>query len=666
MTHEQAQTRILDLRERINRANTLYYQHDAPEISDAEYDSLIRELKNLEEKFPELITPDSPSQRVGSNPVSTLFAPIKHPTPMMSLDNAFDLGDLESFEEKLNNVMGVRGVQREYVCELKIDGLSINLLYRKGKLEWAATRGDGETGEDVTANILTISGIPRSLPEPFDLEVRGEVYLSREEFARINAELEENGQATFKNPRNAAAGSLRQKDPSITASRNLKGYFYALGSHRGLPITSQTELLGFLQKMGFAVSSDSAVVTGPEGIEAYHKRMEAKRASFEFDADGSVAKINDLRLQDELGFTARAPRWAIAYKFRAEEVATILRAITVQVGRTGKITPVAELEPRMIEGSEVSRATLHNEDFIRELDLRVGDKVIVRKAGGIIPEIVKVVLEERPTDSVPFAFPAHCPECNTPLEKVGAHHFCQNPECPAKLFEGIRYYVSRSAMDIQGFGDERIRQLLRAGLIRDAADLYALTVPGIANLERMGEKSAQNLVTQVEASKTRELSRLIVALGIPMVGEKIAALLERNFPNLDAIQAASETQLSGISGLGPTIAASLVRAFSDDRTRTLITKLKAAGVNTASNAEPIGTQLAGLTFVITGSLTRPRDEITSQLEKLGARVTGSVTKKTSYVVAGSEAGSKLTKAQELGVTVLDEAGLEVLLKEKLG
>ncbi len=656
--------RILDLRDRINRANRLYHEQDAPEISDAEYDSLMRELKKLEAEHPELITLDSPSLKVGSSPVVSTFAPIKHPTPMTSLDNAFNLADLNGFEDKINNVMGVKEVTREYICELKIDGLSINILYKQGKLVWAATRGDGETGEDVTTNILTITGIPRTLPEPYDLEVRGEVYLSKSEFARINAELEENGQATFKNPRNAAAGSLRQKDAAMTAARNLNAYFYALGSHRGLPIQTQSGLLEFLGKMGFPVSGNYAVVTGPLGIEAYHNKMELERASFEFDADGSVAKVNDLRLQDELGFTARAPRWAIAYKFKAEEVTTLLRAITIQVGRTGKITPVAELEPRMIEGSEVSRATLHNEAFIREMDLRVGDRVLVRKAGGIIPEIVRVMLEERPSDALEFEFPTHCPECHTPLERTGAHHFCRNDACPAKEFERIRYFVSRGAMDIQGFGDERIRQMLSAKLVSDAADLYALTVPQLAALERMGEKSAQNLIAQIESSKTRELYRLIVGLGIPMVGEKIAALLERNFPNLRAAMNATETQLSSISGLGPTIAASLVRAFQEDRIKTLIEKLEAAGVNVTSNAEPLGTQLAGLTFVLTGALAKPRDEITARLEKLGARVTGSVTKKTSYVIAGEDAGSKLTKAQDLGVPVLDEAGLETLLTER--
>ena len=356
--------RINELRARIRTANDQYYQTDNPDLTDAEYDSFLNELRALEAKRPDLITPDSPTQRVGARAVTSSFAPVKHPNAMTSLDNAFDLNDLRSFEEKINNVMGVKEVTRAYVCELKIDGLSINILYKKGKLEWAATRGDGETGEDVSANVLTIPSIPTQLPEPFDLEVRGEVYLSREEFAAINARLEEEGEATFKNPRNAAAGTLRQKDASKTAARNLKAYFYGLGSVRGLPITTQVELLEFLARMGFPISRDYALVQGPDGIETYHQAQIANRANLEFDADGSVAKINDLRLQEDIGFTSRAPRWAIAYKFPVEEVATNLNAITVQVGRTGKITPVAELEPRLLEGSTVARATLHNQDFI--------------------------------------------------------------------------------------------------------------------------------------------------------------------------------------------------------------------------------------------------------------------------------------------------------------
>jgi DNA ligase (NAD+) len=657
------ESRILELRATIKRANDLYYLSDAPEISDAEYDSLMFELKKLEAERPDLVTSDSPTQKVGTV-LGATFAPVKHPNPMTSLDNAFGLSDLENFEDRINNVMGVKGVTREYMMELKIDGLSINILYKAGKLVWAATRGDGETGEDVTANVLTIAGIPRNLPQPLDLEVRGEVFLSREEFARINSDLEESGAAVFKNPRNAAAGTLRQKDPNKTAARNLKAYFYAIGSHRGLPIQTQFGLLEFLTKLGFPVSDQSEVVTGAVGIEAYHDKMTKIRSTLEFDADGSVAKLNDLRLQDEVGFTSRAPKWAIAYKFPAEEVATKLLAITIQVGRTGKITPVAELEPRLIEGSEVSRATLHNQDFIDTLGLHLGDRVLLRKAGGVIPEIVKVLLEERDPNSVAFKFPTTCPACGSILEKTGAHHFCRNDACKAKEFERIRHFVSRDAMDIQGLGDERINQLLEAGLVKDVADLYALEVSKVATLDRMGEKSAVKLIDQIQGSLTRELSRVIYGLGMNMVGDKVSNLLERNFPDLDAIQHATLEQFSSIPGMGDTIAASIVDGLNLPRIKALITKLEAAGLNMTSNAKPIGTQLAGMAFVITGSLSRSRDEIQKHLEEKGARVTGSVTKKTNYLIAGEAAGSKLDKATELGVKVLNEADLEALLLEK--
>jgi DNA ligase (NAD+) len=657
-------SRINELRDCIRTANDQYYQTDNPDLTDAEYDSFMNELRALEAKHPELVTPDSPTQRVGARAVTSSFAPVKHPNAMTSLDNAFDLNDLRNFEEKINNVMGVKDVTRAYVCELKIDGLSINILYKKGKLQWAATRGDGETGEDVTANILTIPSIPIQLAEPFDLEVRGEVYLSREEFAAINARLEEEGGTAFKNPRNAAAGTLRQKDASKTASRNLKAYFYGLGSVRGLPITTQVELLEFFARMGLPISQDYALVEGPDGVEAYHQAQIANRANLEFDADGSVAKINDLRLQEDIGFTSRAPRWAIAYKFPVEEVATNLNAITVQVGRTGKITPVAELEPRLLEGSTVARATLHNQDFIQGLDLRVTDKVVIRKAGGVIPEVVKVLLEHRRADSQAWMFPTECPECSTPLIREGAHHFCTNPSCKAQAFGRLEYFVSRDAMDIAGFGGERLAQAIQAGLLRDPADLYALTLEQLAALDRMGEKNAKKLIDQIRDSKTQDLSRVIAALGIPMIGEKVSVTLEKNFPDMDSILVASEEQFAAISGFGPTIAASLARAFKDERILDLIRRLQAAGVNMDSNVQAVGTQLAGLTFVITGSLLRPRDEISKQLESMGARVTGSVTKKTSYLIAGSEAGSKLEKAQELKVPVLDEAGLTAFLAEK--
>ncbi len=665
MTILEARARAVDLHDILNRANQAYYELDNPDLSDAEYDILMRELRSLEVSFPELITPDSPTQRVGSDTkVRTMFTPVKHPTPMMSLDNAFGLSDLEGFEERLNNVMGVKNVQRQYTCELKIDGLGINLVYKKGKLQWAATRGDGETGEDVTENIKTIPSIPQTLTEPVDLEVRGEVYLSRAEFARINVELEAKGAAQFKNPRNAAAGSLRQKDTVMTASRNLKAYFYACGDTRDLGATTQSGMLERFKALGLPVSSDYAVVDGVTGIEAYHQRMTAARATLEFDADGSVAKIEELRLQEELGATGRAPRWAIAYKFPAEEVLTKLREITVQVGRTGKITPVAELEPVNLEGSTVSRATLHNQDFIDGLGLHVGDTVVIRKAGGVIPEVVRAVVEARGSSSAAWVFPTHCPVCKSELQREGAHHFCANPDCAAKQYEGIRHFVSRDVMDIQGFGDERIQQMIDAGMLHDVADLYHLELSKVAALDRMGEKSAKKLLEQIEQSKNAELSRVIYGLGMPLVGDKVSTLLERNFPNMAAILAVTKEQLAGISGLGGTIIDNLLVGLASPRIQKLITRLEQAGVNMTSNAKPIGTALTGLSFVITGTLSKSRDEIQTRLEQAGARVTGSVTKKTSYLLAGESAGSKLDKANELGVTVLSEAELEVLLLEK--
>jgi DNA ligase (NAD+) len=658
------QARILELHDILNRANIAYYEQDNPDLSDAEYDTLMRELRGLEAAHPELLSPDSPTQRVGSSTKArTLFAPIKHPTPMMSLDNAFGLTDLEGFEDKLNNVMGVKGVSRRYTCELKIDGLGINLLYQKGKLVWAATRGDGETGEDMTANILTIASIPQTLSQPIDLEVRGEVFLSRAEFARINQELEARGAAPFKNPRNAASGSLRQKDTAATASRNLKVYFYACGA---VPegVTTQSGLLEKFKSLGLPISPDYAVVDGIQGIEEYHQRMTAARATLEFDADGSVAKIEDLVLQSEIGATGRAPRWAIAYKFPAEEVLTRLREITVQVGRTGKITPVAELEPVSLEGSTVSRATLHNQDFIAGLDLHLGDTVVIRKAGGVIPEVVRAVKEARGASATAWGFPEECPICKTALEKVGAHHFCTNPDCPAKQFEGIRHFVSRDAMDIQGLGDERIQQLLDAGLVVDFADLYHLKLEAVSSLERMGDKSATKLLEQIQNSKQQSLARVIYGMGMPLVGEKVSSILERAFPNMTALQAATKEQLSGIQGLGTVIIENLLAGLATPRIQNLIAKLSAAGVNMDSRAKPIGTALAGLSFVLTGSLSKPRDEFEARLAQAGAKVSGSVSKKTSYLVAGENAGSKLDKAKEVGVAVLSEAELEALLLEK--
>jgi len=649
--------------------NRRYYLQDAPTVTDAEYDALMRELRGIEERRPEWVTASSPTQVIGADTGQAVlegatFAPIKHLTQMLSLDNAFEDNDLQKFEERAARVLGLTAQSFEYTVELKIDGLSINILYEGGALEWAATRGNGFVGEDVTANVLTVMGIPRVLEGvKGQVEVRGEVYLSKEEFARLNAEAEETGGTLFANPRNAAAGTLRQKDPAMSAARKLEVIFYALGDPLSLGLKSQTELLEWLRGHGFPVEAHSERVTGWAAAAEYHHRMVAARASFPFDADGTVLKVDSFDLQRELGLTSRAPRYAVAYKFPVEEVQTRLLAIDTQVGRTGKINPLARLEPIKVEGSTVSNATLHNQDFITALDLRIGDTVVIRKAGGVIPEIVRTVLEKRPADSQPFVFPTECPVCKTVLERAEgeAAHFCPNPECPAKNYQKLIHFVSRGAMDIAGLGEKIVNQLVEAGLVRDVSDFYTLTLEKLLTLERMGEKNAGKILGQLEDSKSRPLGRLIFALGLPYVGSRNADLLERHFPDLHALMNARFEQLENISGLGERIARAVVDYFTQEKNRALIGRLEGSGLNLKSSVAAKGDKLAGLSFVITGSLSKGRDEVKKTLEGQGARVTGSVTKKTDYLLAGEEAGSKLEKAQALGVKVIGEAELEGLL-----
>lgn len=649
--------------------NRCYYLQDAPTVTDAEYDALMRELRLLEDGHPEWVTSESPTQMVGADIGQTAlkgatFAPIRHLNQMLSLDNAFEDADLQKFEERAARVLGVAAQSFEYTVELKIDGLSINILYLDGKLEWAATRGNGFVGEDVTANVLTIAGIPRVLEGVGGkVEVRGEVYLSKEEFARLNAEAEETGGTLFANPRNAAAGTLRQKDPTMSAARKLETIFYAVGDPLSLGLKSQTELLEWLRGHGFPVEVHSERVTGWAAASDYHHRMVEGRGGFPFDTDGTVLKVDRFDLQRELGLTSRAPRYAIAYKFPVEEVQTRLLTIDTQVGRTGKINPLARLEPIRVEGSVVSNATLHNEDFIRALDLRMGDTVVIRKAGGIIPEIVRVVLEKRPEGTQPYTFPTECPVCGTPLERSEgeAAHFCPNPECPAKNYQKLIHFVSRGAMDIAGLGEKIVNQLVEAALVKDVSDFYTLTLDQILTLERMGEKNANKILKQLEDSKTRPLGRLIFALGLPYVGSRNADLLERHFPDLYALMAANFEQLENIPGLGERIAQAVVSFFTEEKNRALVGRLERSGLDLKSEVAAKGDKLAGLSFVITGSLSRGRDEMKKLLEGEGARVTGSVTGKTDYLLAGEDAGSKLEKAISLGVKVIGEAELEGLL-----
>ncbi|WP_034384447.1 NAD-dependent DNA ligase LigA [Deinococcus sp. YIM 77859] len=670
---EATQAQYRALRAEVERHARAYYELDAPEIPDDVYDRMVRELRRLEEAHPEWVGEDTPTQRVGGAP-SAAFQPVEHPTPMTSLDNVFSDEELAEWQEKLARALNLPPDHDgfTYTGELKIDGLSVNLYYVDGALQWAATRGNGRVGELVTEQVLTIPGIPRTLPGlRGELEVRGEVYLSRSDFAAYNARAEELGLPLLKNPRNGAAGALRQKDPEVTRRRNLKALFYALGKRDGVrlggqPVRTQAEVLAWLAAQGFPTSPYSETLSGLRAAADYHRRMTEQRANFEFDADGTVLKLDSLALQAEAGLTSRAPRWAIAYKFPVEEVETVLERITVNVGRTGKLAPLAHLSPRLIEGSTVSKATLHNEDYIRDLDLRIGDTVVVRKAGGVIPQILRVVLEKRPPDAVPYAFPTHCPECGHEAVRAegDANTYCPNPACPAQQFERLRHFVSRGAMDVRGIGEKLIEQLLTAELVRDAADLYTLSAEQLAALERSGEKKAANILAQLEASKTRPLWRLVNALGIPHVGERNAQALAQTFGTLDALLCATPGSLEAVPGLGKTIAGSVTAALADPSMRDLIRRLRERGLNPVEETAPRGDALAGLTFVLTGSLSRPRDEIKARLEAAGARVTSSVTKKTSYVVAGEDAGSKLDRARELGLPVLDEAGLEALLAER--
>lgn len=662
------EAQYLALRDELAAHNRAYYEQDAPTIPDDVYDALARRVRALEEAHPEWAAPDSPTGAVGGAP-SAAFQPVTHPTPMTSLDNAFNDEELGDWQEKLARSLNLPPDSDDFTFtgELKIDGLSVNLYYLNGELQWAATRGNGRVGEIVTEQVLTIPEIPRTVPGlSGELEVRGEVYLSRADFAAFNAQAEELGTPLLKNPRNGAAGALRQKDPAVTRTRNLKAILYSLGKRDGVPARTQAEVLEWLSGQGFPVSRYSETFTGLAAAADYHARMTAQRSAFEFDADGTVIKLDSLPLQEEAGFTSRAPRWAIAYKFPVEEVETVLESISVNVGRTGKLAPLAHLQPRLIEGSTVSKATLHNEDFIRDLDLRVGDTVLVRKSGGVIPQIMRVLPEKRPECAAPFVFPTHCPECGHEVVRADgdANTYCPNPACPAQGFERIRYFVSRGAMDVRGIGEKLVAQLLDQGLVKDAADLYTLDAGQLAALERGGEKKAANILAQLQDSKRQPLWRLVNALGMNHVGQRNAQVLARHFGTLDALLGATPEQVEAVPGLGGVIAQSVTASLADPAMRDLIARLRARGVDPQEEVVTRSDQLAGLNFVITGSLERPRDEIKAQLEAAGGRVTGSVTGKTSYLIAGADAGSKLARAQELGVPVLDETGLAALLAER--
>jgi DNA ligase (NAD+) len=658
--------RVEQLRGQIRYHNERYYQLDEPEISDTEFDALMRELQGLEEQYPALVTPDSPTQRV-SGAVSATFAPVRHREPMMSLDNAFGEAELRAWGARVDR--GLAGAPARYVCELKIDGLAISVRYERGRMVQAATRGDGRVGEDVSANMATVSVLPSRLRgAPEVLEVRGEVYMPVPAFEELNRRQAEAGLRLFANPRNSAAGSLRQKDPRITASRELAMWCYQLGEVVGGPdFASHHETLQFLAGLGLPVNPEIRVVDDLVGVYAFAEGWQDRRHDLPYEIDGAVAKVDDLAQRELLGVTSKAPRWAIAYKFPPEERTTRLRNIAVSIGRTGRATPFAELEPVFVGGSTVGMATLHNEDQVRLKDVRPGDTVIVRKAGDVIPEVVGPVLSLRPEGTEPWVFPAVCPcPLATPLVRAEgeADTRCVEPACPFQRDQRIFHFASRGAMDIEGLGDRTVYLLTEAGLVHDAADIYALRPEQLLGFEGFGEVSVNKLLTAIEASKDRPLPRLLVGLGIKHLGPAAAEVLARAFGTLDAIQGASEADLASVEGVGPVIAAAIRAWFDQPANVAIVDKLRAAGVDFGKVVVTRLPQvLAGKAVVVTGSLEHySREGAEEAIKGRGGKSPGSVSAKTFALVVGAEPGaSKLSKAESLGVPILDEAGFETLL-----
>ena len=645
--------RIEQLRRELNEHNYNYYVMDHPTITDFEYDRMLRELENLEAAHPELITPDSPTQRVGGKALDS-FQQVTHRVPLQSLQDVFSGEELMDFDRKVRDA----AEQVEYLVEPKIDGLSVAIEYENGVFVRGATRGDGLVGEDVTENIRTIKSIPMRLENaPSTLIVRGEVYMSRKTFERLNAERELRGEALFANPRNAAAGSMRQLDPKVAASRSLDMVAFNIQYSDGETFETDSAGLDWLKTLKFKVV-DYQVAQSMEDVQSMIAELGDDRERYPFDIDGAVVKLNSLTERAYLGETAKFPRWAAAYKYPPEQKESVVRDIVVQVGRTGVLTPKAVVAPVRLAGTTVTNATLHNQDFIAEKDIRIGDTVIVQKAGEIIPEIVSVVKEKRPEGTVPYHMPGTCPVCGAPVARDadGAYIRCTGAECPAQLLRNLTHFASRDAMDIEGLGPAVVEALVNAEMVKNPADLYTLDPEAVANLERMGKKSAQNLLNAVEKSKGNDLSKLLCALGIRQVGQKAAKVLAVRFGSMEKLAAASLEELTAIDDVGAITAQYLIEWFAAPQSRHLLESLKAAGVNMESQAEPVGDLLAGKTFVLTGELSScSRKEAGEKLEALGAKVSGSVSKKTSCVIAGEAAGSKLRKAQELGIFVMDEA-----------
>jgi len=691
----EAASRAAALRREIDHHAYRYYALDAPEISDAAYDALVRELEEIETAWPQLVTPDSPTQRVGAPPSET-FAPVRHAHRMYSLDNAMSLEELDAWFERLGPDVLERGCA--FVAELKIDGSALALTYEDGRLKRAATRGDGVTGEEITPNIRTVKSVPLRLRDEArpaatqatlfsdgapgawpPVEVRGEVFMPKASFERLNAEQEEAGLAPFANPRNAAAGSVRQKDPAITAARDLSTFMYQVGDPKALGLKSQSAALAWMRSAGFRVNPDIEVCDTRERVKAFCARAIERRHGLPYEIDGVVVKVDSFAMQDELGFTAKAPRWAIAFKFPPEEKTTVLREIRVQVGRTGALTPLAEFDPVLVAGSTIARATLHNADEVARKDLRIGDTIIVRKAGDVIPEVVGPVVGLRPEGAVRWEMPACCPSCGSPVwrppDEVVTR--CTNVACPAQRWERLGHWAGRGALDIEGLGYEIVGHLVEAGLVRDVSDFYALDVETLAGLDLgrlkkdgtpvvLGPIVAAKLAANIDASRDRPLGRVLFGLGIRHVGSTVSEQLARAFRSLEALQEAGEEEIASADGVGPVIAANVVAFLRNPDNRAVLERLRERGVRLSDEGRVAGARpatLAGLTFVLTGGLEPfTRDSATQALKGLGAKVSGSVSAKTSFVVAGTDAGSKLAKALELGVPVLDEAALAHIIE----
>ncbi|MDE0581745.1 NAD-dependent DNA ligase LigA [Planococcus sp. A6] len=668
MDRIKAEERVIELNELLQDYGHAYYVLDKPRVPDAVYDQLLNELIELENLYPDLIFPDSPTQRVGGTPLSN-FEKVRHERPMLSLSNVFNEEDLRDFDKR---VRGGAGDSVEYVCELKIDGLAVSLHYENGKFVRGLTRGDGRVGEDITVNLRTVRSIPLKLKEPVSIEVRGEVFMPKKSFHALNEDREERGEELFANPRNAAAGSLRQLDSKIAAKRNLDVFIYGIGGDgETYGLNDHDESLRYLTDLGFKTNSERKVCRSVEEVLAYIEQWTDGRNQLSYEIDGIVIKVNRFLHQQDLGFTAKSPKWATAYKFPAEEVMTTVRDIELSIGRTGVVTPTAILEPVAVAGTTVQRASLHNEDLIRERDIRINDKVIIRKAGDIIPEVVKALIEMRSGDEQPFEMPTECPACGSELVRIEGEVAlrCVNPKCPAQIVEGMIHFVSRNAMNIDGLGEKVIEQLYREGLIQDISDLYALTKEQLMELERMGDKSATNLIEAIEASKSNSMERLLFGLGIRHVGERGARILSEHFGSMDQLKQANLEELIAIHEIGDKMADAVVTYFEKEEVSSLVERLRERGVNlsytgTIVRVEEGANAFAGKKIVLTGKLENmTRQEAGERIEALGGKLTGSVSKKTDLLIAGEEAGSKLDKAQDLGVEVWNEERLLMELNE---